>query len=266
MIRLGICGAFAWLAAFTSLANAAAPCDLGGYKPAVGLTAENAPDGVTLAWQGEAGANLRAQFALSGGQPVVRELAVQGQGGQWVTLARNVTPDFQVTTAKRRLSTAQLSQMKQFHDDSPAEIERRQWNAFWDDPLVVPGGGTNSAFLPRKADEIRHDGVAFHTMTCRVTSEGARESVSFDGLSLGIFAGGLRFTVYKGSNLLRQEAMAKTTAPDVAYVYKAGLKGFAIGDNSKLVWRDTARAWQKYEFGGAINRDPVDLRARNRLV
>jgi len=264
MIRSRLC-----LAIVPSLMAAgahAAPCDLSSYKPSAGLSAESAPDGVTLTWQGEAGANLRAQFALAGGQPVVREMAVQGQGGQWVTLARTVTPDFQVTTAKRRLSTAQLAQMKQFHDDSPAEIERRQWNAFWDDPLVVPGGGTNSAFLPRKAEEIRHDGVAFHTTACRVTSEGARESVSFDGLSLGIFAGGLRFSVYRGSNLLRQEAVVTTSSPDVAYVYKAGLKGFAIGDQSKVVWRDTARAWQKYEFGGAVNRDPVDLRARNRLL
>ncbi|HEX3754045.1 MAG TPA: hypothetical protein VHV26_03125 [Rhizomicrobium sp.] len=243
----------------------AQPCDLKAYKPADGLTAQAAGDGVILNWQGEAGAQLRAQFAIRDGKPWVGELAVQEQEGAWATLARNVTPDFQVTTAKRRLSTAQLHQMKQFHDDTPSEIERRQWNAFWDDPLVVPGGGTNSAFLPRKPDEIRRDVAAFHSTACKVTSQGARESVSFDGLTLGIFSGELTFTVYKGSNLLRQEAIAKTDAPDVAFIYKAGLKGLAIGADTKLVWRDTARAWQKYEFGGATNTDPVDLRARNRL-
>jgi hypothetical protein len=265
MIRLRLCVAFVALMAPVAGAHAA-PCDLAGTKQTPGLAAEASADGATLTWQGEGGANLRAQFAVTDGHPVIRELAAQEQGGSWVTLARNVTPDFQVTTAKRRLSTAQLNQMKQFHDDNPSEIQRRQWNAFWDDPLVVPGGGTNSAFLPRKSEEVRHDGAAFHTAVCRVASEGARESVSFDGLSLGIFAGEVRFTVYRGSNLLRQEAVAKTDAPDVAYVYKAGLKGFAIGDNTKVVWRDTARAWQKYEFGGAINKDPVALRARNRLV
>ena len=265
MIRLRLCVAFVALMAPVAGVQAA-PCDLAGNKPASGLTAEASSDGATLTWQGEAGASLRAQFAVADGHPVIRELAVQERGGGWVTLARNVTPDFQVTTAKRRLSTAQLNQMKQFHDDNPAEIGRRQWNAFWDDPLVVPGGGTNSAYLPRKNEEIRRDGAAFHTAACRVTSEGARESVSFDGLSLGIFAGEVRFTVYRGSNMLRQEAVAKTDAPDVAYIYKAGLKGFAIGENTKVVWRDTARAWQKYEFGGAVNKDPVALRARNRLV
>jgi len=89
--------------------------------------------------------------------------------------------------------------------------------------------------------------------------------VTFNGLTLGIFAGDVRFTVYKGSNLLRQEAIAKTEEPSVAYIYKAGLDGFHINDDTKLVWRDTARAWQQYGFGGAPNSEPVNLRARNRL-
>jgi hypothetical protein len=243
----------------------AAECDLKGYKPSEGLTASAGASGATLTWQGAAGAQLRASFAIKDGKPLVSELAVQEQGGSWTTLAQNVTPDFQVTTGKRRLSTAQLNQMKEFHDDTPSEIERRQWNAFWDDPLVVPGGGTNSAYLPRKPEEIRRDTVAFRTMACRVESKGARESVTFDGLTLGIFAGDLKFTVYKGSNLLRQEAIAKTDARDVAFIYKAGIKGLALTDASKLVWRDTARQWQYYAFGGAPNKDLVGVRARNRL-
>jgi len=44
------------------------------------------------------------------------------------------------------------------------------------------------------------------------------------------------------------------------------LTGFHIGPGTRIVWRDTSRAWQRYEFGGALNRDPVALRARNRLA
>jgi hypothetical protein len=51
----------------------------------------------------------------------------------------------------------------------------------------------------------------------------------------------------------------------VAYKYIGGLKGFSISDNTRVVWRDTARAWQQYAFGGAVNRDAVGLRGRNRL-
>src|SRR5204863_4826927 len=65
--------------------------------------------------------------------------------------------------------------------------------------------------------------------------------------------------------LLRQEAIAKTDQPSVAYIYKAGLKGFGIDNNTKLVSRDTARQWQQYAFGGAPNKEPINLRARNRL-
>ena len=97
-------------------------------------------------------------------------------------------------------------------------------------------------------------------------TDGARLEVTFDGLQMGIFAGQLKFTVYRGTNLLRQEAVAKTDEPSVAYKYLAGLKGFAIGDNTRVVWRDPARAWQEYGFGGDPNQDPVALKARNRLA
>ena len=71
--------------------------------------------------------------------------------------------------------------------------------------------------------------------------------------------------MYKGSNLLRQEAVASTQAKDVAFIYKAGLKGFAIAKDSKVVWRDTSQMWQEQDFGGEVNQQPVNIRARNRL-
>ena len=84
-------------------------------------------------------------------------------------------------------------------------------------------------------------------------------------MNAGIFAGSLQYTVYRGTNLLRQEILAKTSEPSVAYKYVGGLKGFSISDTTRVVWRDTARAWQQYAFGGAVNQDAVGLRARNRL-
>ena len=67
-----------------------------------------------------------------------------------------------------------------------------------------------------------------------MATEGNQLRVTFDGLKLGIFAGDLRFIAYKGTNLLRQEAVAYTQEPSVAYIYKAGLKGFPITPNTKL--------------------------------
>src|SRR6185369_15471934 len=63
----------------------------------------------------------------------------------------------------------------------------------------------------------------------------------------------------------RQEAIAQTSEPSVAYKYVAGLKGLAIGNDTRVVWRDVARAWQHYGLGGSPNADPVALRVRNRL-
>ena len=83
----------------------------------------------------------------------------------------------------------------------------------------------------------------------QVRTAGARLEVTFPGVQVGLFTGSLQYTVYRGTNLVRQELVAKTTAPSVAYKYVGGLKGFTAADDTKLVWRDTARGWQHYAFG-----------------
>lgn len=258
------CGLFMSLALLSGAAAAQTlNCNMHGYKPVDGVTATANARSVVLAWRGESSQELRASFTIRDGQPLVEELAARAPGGEWIVLGKNLTPEFQVTTGKRRLSSDQLSYLKRSGTDTPQLEDARKWDAFWDAPLNVPG--SRSTDLPRSADEIRRGTSSYQSNSCTVTTDGARVSVAFDGLTLGIFSGGIQFTAYKGSNLLRQEAIAKTEEPSVAYIYKAGLKGFAIGDTTKLVWRDTARAWQEYEFGGAPNNEPVNLRARDCL-
>ena len=46
-------------------------------------------------------------------------------------------------------------------------------------------------------------------------------------MKLGIFDGNLRFAVYRGTNLIQMDAIARTNEPWVAYKYDAGLKGFS---------------------------------------
>jgi hypothetical protein len=239
-------------------------CNLQNYKAIAGLKAEQNGDALTLAWQGEASQQLRAQFTIRDGQPLIEELATRDGSGPWLVLGKNLTPEFQVTTGRRRISGLQRTLLKAQNNDTPAEEDVRKWNTFWDAPLVMPGHH-DSTDLPRQTEEIHRATVSYKSDNCKVMTEGARVSVTFNGLSLGLFAGDLQFTVYKGSNLLRQEAIAKTDEPSVAYIYKAGLRGFTIANDSKVVWRDTARAWQEYSFGGAPNTEPVNLRARNRL-
>jgi hypothetical protein len=242
-------------------------CDMAGYKPQDGLKAQIRAGILELSWQGERRDQLRAEFAIRGGQPVVQELAARKNGGSWIVLGQNLTPEFEITSGVRRLSEQQMAPLRDLKIEfTPEVVEREKWNAFWDSPLVVPGRAGTNMGLPRKPEEIRRTWAKFSSTSCQVRTDGARIEVMFPGFEAGIFSGSLQYTVYRGTNLLRQEAIAKTNEPSVAYKYVAGLKGFTIADDSQLVWRDTARGWQHYAFGGAVNLQPVGLRARNRMA
>jgi hypothetical protein len=263
MKRVLVCATLACGAAMAQSVN----CDMQKYKQAEGLTAENRDGALQLSWQGERGDLLHASFTIRGGQPVVVELSARSSGGIWKILGRNLTPEYEVTSGVRRMSEQQLAPLREMKAAlTPELIEREKWNAFWDAPLVVPGRAGTNMDLPRKPEEIRKAWASYHATGCQVTTDGARMEVSFPGLEAGIFSGSLQYTVYRGSNLLRQEAIAKTSEPSAAYKYVAGLKGFAIAEDSKVVWRDTARGWQQYAFGGAVNQQLVALQARNRLA
>ena len=67
-------------------------CDMQRYKPATGLNAVLQGNSLAVSWTGQDGAELRARYGVDGGTPVVRELAVRKQGGQWVSLGENLRP------------------------------------------------------------------------------------------------------------------------------------------------------------------------------
>jgi hypothetical protein len=242
-------------------------CDMAGYQAQEGLTAQLRVGVLELSWQGERGEQLRAQFTVRAGQPVVQELAARKGGGNWIVLGRNLSPEFEITSGVRRLSQQQIAPLKELNIAlTPEVIEREKWNAFWDAPLMVPGRAGTNLDMPRKPEEVRKAWAKYQVTACQVKTDGARIEITFPGLDAGIFSGALQYTAYRGTNLLRQEAIAKTSEPSVAYKYVAGLKGFAISDSTRLVWRDTARGWQQYQFGGAVNQEGVGLKARNRVA
>jgi len=83
---------------------------------------------------------------------------------------------------------------------------------------------------------------------------------------MGSFTGDLRFTVYRGTNLIRMDAVASTNDEWVAYKYDGGLRGFSSALTPRLAWRDTGGHDQQYGFGGVPNETPVPLKASNRLL
>src|SRR5690242_13472499 len=98
-------------------------CDMQGYKTADGLKAEVSRDGVTLTWAGENRNELRASFGLREGQPIVQELAARRPGGAWAVLGKDLVPDFQVTTGKRRMSKTEDDILKRLNAETPENQE-----------------------------------------------------------------------------------------------------------------------------------------------
>jgi len=307
LTRLFASGAVAAMAAAApALFADSMNCNLSQYKAAQGLTAAVEQNGLVVSWAGQNGADLRAQYAIDGGQPVVRELAVKKPGGSWTTLGRNLTPEYHVVSGIRRMADDQANPLRAAGIELTQEvINKNRWYAFWDAPLVMPGsqemkdeaawqrsqqppegregrggGGRGQAQgqprdplvpnrtlgTPRTPSEIRRADSSFQTTSCSVKTDGASLIVTFPGLSMGIFSGDLQFTMYKGTNLVRMDAAAKTSEEWVAYKYDAGLKGFSTDLTPRVGWRDTGGHPQSHQFGGAINTTLARVKAQNRLI
>ena len=273
-------------------------CNLSQYKAAQGLTAAVEQDTLLVSWAGQNGAELRARYAIDSAQPIVRDLAVKKAGGQWTSLGKNLTPEYHVVSGIRRMADDQGNTLKAAGIELTEEvINKNRWYAFWDSPLVMPGsqemqdeaawrrsqqreggGGRGQApaadalipnrtlGTPRTPSEIRRADSSFKTTSCSVKTDGASLVVTFPGLSMGIFAGDLQFTVYKGTNLVRMDAAAKTDEPWVAYKYDGGLKGFSTDLTPRVTWRDTGGHPQHHLFGGVVNTTLARVRAQNRMI
>jgi hypothetical protein len=251
-------------------------CDLTDYKASKGLTAVVADDLLVLSWQGDRGREVRMRLAVGEGRPVIRDLAIRSPATPWAVLGENLAPEYHVVTGVRRMTTQQAAPLRaagiEITDDV---IDKNRWYAFWDAPLEIPappvpggrGGGASRVLGgPRTASEIRRADATFSASACRVRTDGASLEVSYPGLTMGIFTGELRFTVYRGTNLIRMDAVAKTSEKWVAYKYDAGLGGFSTALTPRVTWRDTGGHPQQYAFGGVTNQAMVPLKAANRVL
>ena len=248
----------------TRAAAEALACDMAQYKSSSGLTAAMDQNVLTVAWNGQNGSEMRTRYALDGGQPVVRELAVRKAGGAWVTLGQNLTPEYRVVSGIRRMSTQQADPLKAAGVElTPDVIAKNRWYTFWDAPLVLKPG-REIIGPPRSESDIKRASASFHTTSCSVKTDGAALEVTFPGLAMGIFSGDLRFTAYRGTNLLRMDALATTKEEWIAYKYEAGLKGFSTELTPRVVWRDTGGLAQQYQFGGVIQKTLAPVKAQNR--
>ncbi len=242
-------------------------CSLASYKAEAGLTAAVDSGGLVLTWDGDKDSEVRMRLTINGGTPTIEDLAIRRKGGTWASLASNVTPEYRVVSGIRRAGQEQLGPLRALGIDITKEVkDREKWNNFWDAPLTVPGDPRQTEDLPRKPEEIKRATSTFQAQSCKVTTNGSRLEIEFPGLNLGIFSGRLQLAVFKGTNLIRMEAIAKTEEQSVAYKYDAGFKGLPIKDGTRVVWRDLANVWDEYDLDGMRNEKEVALKTANRMV
>jgi len=132
-------------------------CDLREYKAAEGLTASVDGDALVVSWMGERGTDIRATYAVDGGQPVIRDLAVRKNGAAWTTLGRNLVAEYRVTTGVRRMTDQQAQPLRDAGVQLTQEvIDKNRWYAFWDSPLYIHDGPERRVLGgPRNPAEIR---------------------------------------------------------------------------------------------------------------
>ena len=242
----------------------------GGYLRGPFAAAAAQTTGCTLAWDGDRNQEFRLRLTIDNGTPTIAELAARKKGGAWGTLASNVTPEYRVASGRRRIDRETEEGLREngITEITPEVFEKYQWDPFWDAPLFVPGGAANDTRtigLPRKPEEVQRATATYNANRCDVTTDKTHITATFPGVTLGLFTGQLQFTVYKGSNLIQQEVVARTNENSVAYKYDAGLKGLSVAD-SHLMWRDQINLRQEYWFGGAVNEQESPLKTANRLI
>jgi hypothetical protein len=256
-------------------------CDLTAYKSRPGLAATVQDDILTLVWEGDDRDELRLRFVIENGVPTVRELALRPSKGKWRILATHVVPEFRVVSGVRRVTQQQTKPLEKLGVALTAEkLDEIKWNAFWDAPLYLeqkpppthqnsipaPGAFANHPGMPRKPDEVVRATAKYRATGCKVRTDGARLKIIFPGAEVGIFTGHLQFTIFKGSNLIRQMLVAKTDHPSAAFKYDAGLKGLPVSSSPKIVWRNLDDGLENNSVQKMPGDSVITVKGHNRLM
>src|ERR1700687_5327436 len=107
-------------------------CDLREYKPLDGLSAQVGAGNLQVRWEGERGNELRAEFTIRDGQPVIHELTIRSGHGAWRIIASDLMPLFDVPTGRRRMSEQQLKPLRDLKLRlTPELLDHEKWNVFW---------------------------------------------------------------------------------------------------------------------------------------
>ena len=148
------------------------------------VTVEVRDANLHVTWQDERAQPWQASFNRDPSKALLGSVSVGDQ-----TVLRDARPFYRVETG----------------------VRRKGWNAFFDYPPAHPQG-TSAHF-----GELRLDSL-------RVETRGNRVLVHCGGFQAGPFDGSIVYAFFPGSRLVQQRAAVVTDAPNLAFIYDAGLE------------------------------------------
>ena len=151
----------------------------------------------TVFWKGEDGLSWQAELGIKDAKPCIFSLSYESNG-KWVELGSGLTPQFKVITGKRTKINPQREKLL-----APGEVPGYQWDTYSDDPMS-------------RTSEVKEAKDKWNTTEMNYSENGNIKTVTFNGLTLGQFSGGLAVNFFEGSNLIRIEAVASTEEDGVA--------------------------------------------------
>jgi hypothetical protein len=138
---------------------------------------------IIVQWLDEARHRWQIEYSLNPDSALITNISIDGS-----TVIHKAHPYFQCSTGKRHGG----------------------WNAFFD-------------FPPGNAEGTHLYSMEFKLTAAKARTVGDRVELTFDGLRMGIFSGSIRYVIFPGTRLIQQTAVVRTTEPDTAYIYDAGI-------------------------------------------
>ncbi|MBV8819956.1 MAG: hypothetical protein JO022_16450, partial [Acidobacteriaceae bacterium] len=172
--------------AFAAAASGAVTADLSRYTQSKDFIVAQSGNLLTIDSRGEKQTRLRIVFNLADPERLIHEVSVAPRAdASRAIILEDAAPAYRVYTGRRHGS--------------------------WEDNYF-----DNPSTRPHEVVEYMGQ---LALKRCRVEETGGRLQVILGELRLGIFHGDVVFTLYAGSNLVKQEAVVSTEEASVAYYY-----------------------------------------------
>ena len=183
-----------------------------------------------------------------------------------MVLGRDLTPEFEVTSGVRRLSEQQASPLRALKVEiTPEVIETRKMER-----LLGRAAQCARHRQPRTAAQARRDPARVGYLPDQLVRGQNRWRPHRAHVSRPE-AGHLLRRTCASPSIAAPTSSARRPSPRPRNLRRLQIRCRPQGLHDRTIpresiWRDPARAWQEYGFGGAVNKDSVALKARNRVA